>query len=136
MANNSDQSNNDMPFSVDLDKYGDSDVVVFGTVLHKLGKFNDVIKKISQKRGSLNNFLISTLNQELGIAVNWVEGADCEILKVGGKNWKKGKIKMELTVKFYPDEPDIEELLTSDKQELAQTESPLDDIRVLMDKLG
>lgn len=30
MANNSSQSNGDMPFSVDIDDYGDADVVAFG----------------------------------------------------------------------------------------------------------
>ena len=62
--------------------------------------------------------------------------ADCEILSVGGKDWKKGKLKVELTVKFYPDEPEVQEVLTSNKQEVNQAESPLDDIRFTMNKLS
>ena len=42
--------------------------------------------------------------------------------------WKKGKIKVELTVKFYPDEPDVEEV--------NQAESSLDDIRLMVNKLS
>ncbi len=137
MANNSSQNNDHTPFSVDLDDYGDTDVVAFGTVMHKLGKLKDVANKMSGKRSTLANFLISTLQTELGTSAHWIEeGVDCEILRVSGKDWKKGKIKFEFTIKFYPDESDIEELPERDKQELAQTESPLDDIRVLVDKLG
>ena len=45
MANKiSSQSNGDMPFSVDLNNYGDADVVAFATAMHKLGKFRDVVK--------------------------------------------------------------------------------------------
>jgi len=40
----------------------------------------------------------------------------------------KRKIKFEITVKFYPDEPEVEEI--------NQAESPLDDIRLMMDKLS
>lgn len=40
------------------------------------------------------------------------EGVDCEMLKPGS-NWKKGKLKIRISIEFYPDRP----------------ESPLDDIR-------
>ena len=62
---------------------------------------------------------------------NWVvgrkqwldEGKNCEILNIGSKNWKKGKIRINITLEFCPDEPD----------EL-QPESPLDDIRKTMNE--
>jgi len=47
------------------------------------------------------------------------------ILRVGGRDWQ-GKIKFEITVSF-PDEP---------VEEINQAESPLDDIRLMMDKLS
>ncbi|GAX42528.1 hypothetical protein NIES4075_35290 [Tolypothrix sp. NIES-4075] len=40
------------------------------------------------------------------------EGVDCEILKPGGY-WKRGKLRVRVTLEFCPDEP----------------ESPLDDLR-------
>ncbi|MEA5552739.1 KGK domain-containing protein [Anabaena cylindrica UHCC 0172] len=40
------------------------------------------------------------------------EGVDCEIMKPGGY-WKKGKLRVRVTLEFCPDEP----------------ESPLDDLR-------
>lgn len=43
----------------------------------------------------------------------WVEGLEAEVLKVSSHGWKKGKIRVHVTVEFIPDEP----------------ESPLDNIR-------
>jgi hypothetical protein len=130
MANKiSSQSNGDMPFSVDINDYGDADVVAFSAATHKIGKFKAAIKNMSWQGGSLRQYLYNELNSALGIGAGWVEpGADCEILRVGGKDWQKGKIKFEITVKFYPDEPEVEEI--------NQAESPLDDIRLMMDKLS
>ena len=42
-------------------------------------------------------------------------GLDTWILKPGAQNWKKGKLKVELTVKFYPDE--LEEEIEENKAE-------------------
>ncbi|MGK7920709.1 MAG: KGK domain-containing protein [Trichodesmium sp.] len=71
------------------------------------------------------------------------DGLECEILKPGTKGWQKGKIKVELNVKFYPDEPeeDIEENESSQSENEAENSgdnnlenmetevSPLDDLR-------
>jgi hypothetical protein len=123
------QNNGDKSFSVDINDYGDGDVVAFSTATHKLGKFKAAIKNMSQQGGSLRQYLHNELNSALGIGAGWVEpGADCEILRVGGKDWQKGKIKFEITVKFHPDEPEVEEV--------NQAESPLDDIRLMVDKLS
>ena len=137
MLPNYSPSDGDMLFSVDIDNYDDVDIVAFdSTVIHKIGKFKDLVEDISQPKGSLARFLNDALNPKLGMSTWWGgSGTDCEILKASGKGWKKGKIKFELTVKFYPDESEIDELPTSDKQKLNQTESTLDDIRLRMDKL-
>ena len=44
-------------------------------------------------------------------------GQNCEILQVGSNGWKKGKIRLKVSLEFIPDEPEINEI-----------ESPLDDI--------
>ena len=129
MANNpSSPSNGDMPFSVDLDNYDDADVVSFdSTVMHKIGKVKAAIKSMSCSRGTLNNYLYNEFKTSLGTSIRCDDpGTNCEILKVGGKDWKKGKIKVEITVKFYPDEPEIEEV--------NQAEPSLDSMRLTMDK--
>lgn len=55
---------------------------------------------------------------------NWFgEGIDGEILQLGAKGWKKGKVRIRLSVEFLSDEP-----------EPTQFESPLDDIRKKMNE--
>ena len=44
------------------------------------------------------------------------EGQECEILKAGSSGWQKGKLKINVTLEFIPDEPELEK-------------SPLDDVR-------
>ncbi|MCU0515595.1 MAG: hypothetical protein MUC60_01795 [Oscillatoria sp. Prado101] len=57
------------------------------------------------------------------------EGENCEILRVGGKGWQKGKMRIRLTLEFCPDEPAVEDPPASNKPESREPESPLDDIR-------
>ncbi|TAG01984.1 MAG: hypothetical protein EAZ39_25165 [Oscillatoriales cyanobacterium] len=56
---------------------------------------------------------------------------DCEILRVGAQGWKKGKMKLKLnvTIEFCPDEPEVEETPENNESETSQPESPLDDLR-------
>lgn len=68
-------------------------------------------------------------NENLG---KWMgEGADCEVLKFGAKGWQKGKVRIKVSIEFCPDEPEIEETPT---EEIPQPESPLDDLRQLINK--
>lgn len=49
----------------------------------------------------------------------WIEeGLDCELLNLGDSQWQKGKIRVEVSVEFVPDEP-----------ESTDYQSPLDEIR-------
>jgi hypothetical protein len=49
----------------------------------------------------------------------WInEGYECELLSPGQKQWKKGKVRVKLTLEFCPNDPT--DMLS---------ESPLDDIR-------
>ena len=50
-------------------------------------------------------------------------GIDCEILNTDGKGWKKGKVIIQVSLEFQPDEPEIEAI------ENSNSESSLDDIR-------
>lgn len=42
------------------------------------------------------------------------EGMDCEILQLGSYQWKKGRLRINITVEFAPDD---------------EADSPLDDVR-------
>jgi hypothetical protein len=57
----------------------------------------------------------------------WNEGIQCQVLTHEGKGWQNGKVR--LTLEFCPDEPEIEETSTSNRLEIPQPESPLDDLR-------
>jgi len=63
------------------------------------------------------------------------EGIDAEILNLGANGWKKGKFRISFSLEFYPEGPEIEDALPSNEQEINQLQSPLDDIRELMNKL-
>ncbi|MBD1861183.1 MULTISPECIES: KGK domain-containing protein [Trichocoleus] len=97
-----------------LSEFGNEDVIAFGSVLHKTGKFKNVVKNTFMDR----NWVPIKFNTNLGVSSEkWLEeGVSCEILRLGDKSWQKGKIKIRVSVEFCPDEPEI-------------TESPLDDIR-------
>ena len=79
--------------------------------LEKAGMKN--LKIYSRSNGSTKSYLTNN---------KWLtEGKDCEILQVGSNGWKKGKIRLKVSLEFIPDEPEINEI-----------ESPLDDIRQSM----
>lgn len=52
-------------------------------------------------------------------------GLPIELLRLDAKGWTKGKLRFKL--EFIPDEPEIEEILET--QKISQQESSLDDIR-------
>ena len=57
------------------------------------------------------------------------EGIDCEVIKINTQGWQKGKVR--LAIEFCPDEPEIEETPT---EEIPHPESPLDDLRQMINK--
>jgi hypothetical protein len=63
--------------------------------------------------------IVSSINSasQLGNSQLWFhEGEECEILRAGSQGWQKGKLKINVTLEFIPNEPEPEI-------------SPLDDIR-------
>ena len=55
------------------------------------------------------------------------QGKDCEILRLGAKDWEPGKVRIKFTLEFCPDEPEEEEEIEAD--EMKQLEDSLDDLR-------
>lgn len=55
------------------------------------------------------------------------EGVSCEILQPS-KTWKKGKVRIKITLEFCPDEPETPEPPVSNQQKLSKPESSFDDI--------
>lgn len=118
-----------------LEKYGDEDVCEFKQGgMYKIGKIRESLKTIITNR--LHNAIKQPLQeQEIKIPEKFydegkevyqywfTDGISCEILQIGAKGWKKGKIKIKVSVEFCPDEPEISE-----------PESPLDEMRKALEK--
>ena len=131
-----------------LQDCNDDDVLAFGEDTFKVGKFKKGIN------GAFGNHLGSQLNGQLsscqGIKIDgsilaakgvnepyarWFgDGIDCEILKLGSKGWKKGKVRINVSVEFYVEEQEDSETLGSDTLEISPPESPLDDLRQMINQ--
>ncbi len=107
----------------------DDDVIGSRDWTYKVSKLKQALENI----GSNTNFLVALWNGLRKEKINYVErdgyyitescteGMDAEILNLGSKSWKKGKLKFKLSVEFYVEEEEIEEI--------KEPESPLDDLR-------
>lgn len=108
----------------------DNDVLALGNDTFKIQRFKKAVK--ASFDSSVGQTFIQRLNSQ-NINLNmqklhpksiyeaWFnEGIDCEFLNLGSKAWKKGKVKINISVEFYVEEED---------SEITEPESPLDDIR-------
>ncbi|AFZ13814.1 KGK family protein [Crinalium epipsammum PCC 9333] len=101
------------------------------------------IFKVGQLISAFNEVLkdqaLYTLRQILGskgiIPDDVFERAcDCEILKPGSKGWKKGRVKIRISLEFCPDEPEDTETPENNQPETNEPESPLDDLRRMINE--
>lgn len=135
----------DMEDKLYLKKCGDDDVLSFGSAMLKVGKLREAINRVLSDEHSLGKQLNESLkSQNIIIDVGgesrgrkhwhsfyekWLDnGVDCEILKLGINSWQKGKVKIKLnvTLEFCPDEPEIEEISA---RKINPTESSLKGFR-------
>ncbi len=121
---------------------GNDDVLSFDNAMLKVEKLRETLNGVMPELGqTLNNSLIEKnleipisydLNLKRRLYENWFgKGIDCELLSVGAQGWKKGKmrIKLNVTIEFCPDEPEVKEIPENNESETSQPESPLDDLR-------
>lgn len=99
----------------------DRDVIAFGSKgLTYIKKLCDLV--LSSIDINLTNTIGRSINQKISNqckAELWFQdGEACEILKAGASDWQKGKLKLKinLSLEFIPDEPEIKK-------------SPLDEVR-------
>ncbi len=129
-----------------LQNCDEDDVLSFGDDTFKVSKFKRAVN------GAFGNDLGYQLNNQLssyhGIKIDgaiiapkgvnepyarWFnDGIDCEILQLGSKGWRKGKIRIKLSVEFYIEEDS--EQLVSEPSEIELPESPLDDLRQMINQ--
>lgn len=123
----------------DFHNCGNEDALSFGNAMLKVEKLKETVNRVLPEHGlgqTLNQFLSQqalnidvplTTDQTRRLYENWFgEGIDCEILRVGANGWKKGKIKLKLnvTIEFCPDEPEVEETPENNESETSKPESP------------
>lgn len=66
--------------------------------------------------------------------MNWFQkGIDCEILTIGSQSWKKGKVKIKISLEFYVEEEDVQ-ITNSNNSQITEPESPLDDLRRMINQ--
>jgi len=131
-----------MEDNLSLQNCSNHDVILARDTLFKVDKLKNVVKKLLSKdklgetisnsldsKEPLKDFALQARRDNgewYSIYQKWFnEGINCEILKLGASSWQKGKIKINLQVslEFCPDEPEIQQL-----------ESPLDDLRQILEK--
>lgn len=128
----------------DFHNCGNDDALSFGDAMLKVEKLKETVNRVLPE-DALGQRLVELLSQQklyidVGLNTdqqtrayeNWFgKGIDCEILRVGAQGWKKGKMKLKLnlTIEFCPDEPELKETPENNESEASEPESPLDDLR-------
>lgn len=109
---------------------GDDDVIAFGESMFRSGKLK---RSIAQSfDGSVGRAIDQKLRQHgLDIPTRMIgstrlanehcqwfdEGISCEILDLGTRRWRKGKVRVRVSVEFLVEEPNEKKLLPGDVPE-------------------
>ncbi len=97
-------------------------------------KINDLMIALRQAmRNNILDDLYKKLEHRGCLTTNkewFTKGVECEILDTDGKGWKKGKVRIQVSLEFQPDEPEIEAIETN------PSESSLDDIRRKLNQIN
>jgi hypothetical protein len=87
--------------------------------------------KVIELKRALIPLVQTTTNRWTQDKANWFsQGVPCEVLRLDAKGWRKGKVR--LAIEFLPDEPEVEEIPATN--EIEQPESPLDDLRQMINQ--
>lgn len=113
-------SNNQLDTNQYLSECDPKDVISFkNEQWASISKFKNIV--LSALVNSGISYMVSYIAKNSDFKDNdsiksWFDrGEECEILRAGSKGWQKGKIKINVTLEFIPDEP--------------EKTSPLDDVR-------
>jgi hypothetical protein len=128
-------------------EFNDDDVLSFEDDTFKIGRFRRAIHQaFNHGIGSAISNNLSGLGVKIQDRVliptgkhqdyqRWfTEGINCDLLKLGYPKWKKGKVRIKVSVEFYVEEQDEVEADNSDRSQINQLESPLDDLRRVIDR--
>ncbi|MEY3870972.1 MAG: hypothetical protein RLZZ338_4866 [Cyanobacteriota bacterium] len=130
-----------MSENFNLSDLADEDVISIAENVYKVGKIRRVLKDLGNN--SMGQQLYSQL-QSLTVKIDdkflrngnvweyeklFEPGIDSEILKLGAKEWKKGKAKLKISFEFYLEDDENDDDSTMSQSEINQSKSPLDDLR-------
>jgi hypothetical protein len=101
---------------------------------HKVAKLREALNYSINKYSSTFHAGLKEQNANIDIA-EWLNGIECEILRIDGKGWQKGKVRLNLALEFMPDVKELPNATQFDISESSEplgfsgARSPLDDIR-------
>ena len=116
-----------MEFNYYLQNCHDDDVIQVPNAIYKMDRLKNAMKFAFRNEDKIPYVLFHAL-QEKGVRIENIsqlldDGLYSEILKIGAKGWQKGKLRIKITIEFCPDQ-----------SEIAQPESPLDDLRQMLNQ--
>jgi hypothetical protein len=114
---------------------GDDDVIAFGEAMYRSGKLK---RSITQSfDGSVGRAIDQKLRQN-GIDIpvrmigstrlanehcQWFEdGINCEILDLESRRWRKGKVRVQVSVEFYVEDNSVDKMLLPAERQEERTE--------------
>ncbi|OLP17618.1 hypothetical protein BST81_14935 [Leptolyngbya sp. 'hensonii'] len=107
-----------MEEKINLDDFDEHDVICFNEHnVFKMGKLMPGIEGAIKSQDVANAFVNALQRHGISIKVGemlndrfqdcygwwFTEGVGCEILQPGSSRWKKGKVKLNFTLEFYPE---------------------------------
>lgn len=135
----------------------DDDVVLFNGNLVKFAKLkSDLENEFRQKVNKLYAnqdqgtgtvevifYLTNTSFGKCDLTINLSspkEGKECEILRLGAKSWQRGRLRTQAFIEFFPhtiEKAKIQFILefSPDEPEITEPESPLDDLRRMINEV-
>ena len=93
-----------------LNKYSyENTVLSFSNSMFKIREFITAIERAFQSQGlDILKNMLSSRGGIPGTSEEWyTQGVDCELLKPGTEGWKKGKIRIKISLELCLDEPEI-----------------------------
>ncbi|HAX74596.1 MAG TPA: KGK domain protein [Cyanobacteria bacterium UBA11372] len=136
-----------------LPEFGEDDVLSFPAknqpLMFRVGNFREALKTAFRDNSQVRYALCEILKSQ-GFQVDTIgtwseynfytdgswfeEGIGCQSLKIGAKGWQKGKIKLKVCLEFIPDASEVEKIPDSSNLEITEPESPLDDLRQMLNQ--
>jgi KGK domain len=131
-----------MEFNYYLQKCDEKDVLAVGNQMIKMGKFKYILDNAFSPSDIRHSKVAKAIDEHFKSSAVELYAGDlilqrgirCEILRIGSKGWQQGKIRVNVTLEFIPDEPEVEESTVNEQPVISELESPLEDLRRMMNE--